>query len=346
MRSCDLLHEKKRTVYIELLRIISAFLVIVNHVDNPMIFYTDISISWYASIILFFISKVAVPIFLMISGCLLLEKRDSIEKYFSRILKFVAVMVLFSTVYYVYFFFDKEMSLAHYIKFFFGSATISYWYLFLYFGILIMLPILQKIAQSLSKQEMQLFLIVSIVIGGSIPILSIFTEIQIENELLEVLFSPYLGMLLMGYYLEKYVSLTKKHLWLATGLFVICIFLQVILTRYLYSIDESAYMRLDIRTSLFVSISAICFYIIIKYIFSSIKIPQTVEKILIYGGSLTFGIYLLGDLSLNIFLPVFRQIYSELDVFVAVVIYAIAINIWSGLCTSVIKKIPLLKSII
>lgn len=341
-----MLEEKKKTAYIEFLRIIASFFVIANHVNNPIIFYDSISKSWYATIVLFYVSKIAVPIFLMISGGLLLGKNDLKEKYYKRIVKFVITMLFFSAIYYVYFFYDEMKNVGHFIKFFCGSATIAYWYLFLYLGILIMLPVLQKIAQSLSKKEIEMFLIISLLINGGVRLLSIFTDVQIENEFLEVLFTPYLGMLFAGYYLEHYFTITKKKIWIALVVFVVIVFLQVILTRYLYSIDANNYMLLDDRTTVFISITSICFYIIIKYMFCNIKLSRSMEKVIVYGGSLTFGIYLLGDLFLNIFLPVFKQYYQKYNVFIVIVVYAISIYLWSGLCTSLIKKIPLLKKII
>lgn len=74
---------KSRETFLDLLRIIACFLVIVNH-TNSVIFLgsSPDSLDWYVSLTYFFISKIAVPIFFMISGYLLLKKEDNYKKAF------------------------------------------------------------------------------------------------------------------------------------------------------------------------------------------------------------------------------------------------------------------------
>ncbi len=69
-----------RKAYIEFLRILACFLVIVNHTAHSIFLLINPSLTWFSSLTWFFISKIAVPIFLFISGALLLKKQDMPRK--------------------------------------------------------------------------------------------------------------------------------------------------------------------------------------------------------------------------------------------------------------------------
>ena len=72
------MNPKERTEYLDHLRILACFLVIVNH-TNPAV-YSVASVhglTWYASLLYHYLCRMAVPLFLMISGACLLHKRDS-----------------------------------------------------------------------------------------------------------------------------------------------------------------------------------------------------------------------------------------------------------------------------
>ena len=88
---------KARAAFLDFLRILAAFLVIVNH-TNSYVFkaLTPADSQWHWSILWYYVSKTAVPIFIMISGACLLGKRDSYAKMGRRILRTVLALVLAS----------------------------------------------------------------------------------------------------------------------------------------------------------------------------------------------------------------------------------------------------------
>lgn len=76
------MNHSSRQVHIEFLRIVAAFLVIVNHTNSRIFLARAPSATWFASVTYFFICKIAVPLFLMIMGALLLEKHDTHQSPF------------------------------------------------------------------------------------------------------------------------------------------------------------------------------------------------------------------------------------------------------------------------
>lgn len=337
----------KKKTYIEILRIIAAFLVIVNHTNSTVFLNSTISKTWYASLLYFFISKIAVPIFIMIMGALLLEKRDTPKKYLIRIVRCVCVILVFSAINYAYFHEKEEWCIKGILESFLQGATNAYWYLYLYLGILIMLPILQILANALKKKELQLLLIISLLLAGTIPMLPLFSELKINSYLTTGLFNPYFGMLFCGLYIEKYMVVTKKRAFLAGLCFIILLALQVLMTRQFYLEDSSWYLQMDNRTYITITLGAICVFVIIKYLCSVFEISAILEKIIVYIGGLTFGIYLFGDLIIDVLKP-FRDWLTdqELHIMVVTIIIQVCVFIMCGICTAILKLIPGIKKIL
>lgn len=335
-----------KKLHIEALRIIACFCVIVNHTNSVIFQNVEISNLWYLSITYFFISKIAVPIFLLIMGAVLLGKQDSYDKYKKRIFRFVAVLIIFSAVNYIFKYHDANMTLYHFFKCLFGSVTNAYWYLYLYLGLLIMLPLLQKIAHSLAKREIELFLFISLVIAGTVPMLQIFIDLKVNNSFLVALFSPYLGLMFAGYYIETYVKLNKKIVLIACGTFIGLILIQVAITTGLYHNNPKSYLQLDNRTFITITAASLCVYMIVKYLFSIGTVPEGMRRFIIYCGGLTFGIYLLSDMSIVLLRPLYLTLKSDMWIFGAMILYEICIFIIGAICTIVLKKIPYIKKLL
>lgn len=335
-----------KKLYIEVLRVLAAVFVVVNHVYSPMFFFPKITDGWYACITLFFASKIAVPVFLMISGSLLLAKEDSKEKYLSRIGRWICIIVLTTSVYHVYSSYDNLGGIVTFLERMVGGASVSQWYLFLYLGILVMLPILQKIAVVFSKEQLQLLMLISIGIGGIAPMISVFTPLTISNEFLNVLMSPYFGLLFCGYYIDRYVDITTKKAVVSGVLFCVLLLVQVVATIYLYQLDDQNFLQMDNRIFITITASAICIYMLIKYLFENIMVPQWLSKGIVYTGKLTLGTFLISDLLINFFYPYLKGYIGKWNIFVVLLIYSIFIFFSSALCTVLLKKIPVVKRLL
>ena len=86
---------KGRVAFLDFLRILAAFFVIVNHTNSGVFLErTPAELQWHLSLLWYYTSKTAVPIFMMISGACLLGKRDSYGKIGRRILRTVLALVL------------------------------------------------------------------------------------------------------------------------------------------------------------------------------------------------------------------------------------------------------------
>ncbi len=207
--------KEKKIEYLEVLRIIACFMVIVNHTAGGLFKDRAPSLTWFGGLFYFFSSKPAVPLFLMISGTVLLGKNDTYKKTLDRILKIVIVLFVFSFLYKFVFFNQLTYSLNGFIEFLTEfinkNATNAFWYMYLYIGILLMLPILQKMVKNFNKNDYMYLMLITIVFLGTLPIIThFFTNIKVSGHIIDPLFSVYIGLFISGYFIDRYVEPNKK----------------------------------------------------------------------------------------------------------------------------------------
>ena len=340
-----------RKTYIEVMRIIAAFLVIVNHTNSDVFLKMcePQSLTWYISLTYFYVSKIAVPVFFMIMGGLLLQKVDKPKKSVERVVRMVIVTILFSFAYYVrgHWHNLSSMKLLEFIKqiFTFRSAN-AYWYIYAYIGLLILLPLMQRMAQAFSKRATLYFVVLSMGVMGFIPLMNIFFKITPHHYVTDMFFPVHLGIVFMGYYIEKYMTINKKVFFTAIFSFIFLIAFQVVATDAFYNKNSEQYLQLDNWQYLTVTLSALCFYLIFKYISTVFKTKESVAKVLCYIGSLTFGVYLISDMMISLTRELYGNLQQDCSIMIATVIWEILIFVFCCSITAVLKFIPGLKKLL
>ena len=202
------IQKKRKIVYLELLRIIACFCVIINHTNSGIFLSrTPDSKIWWVSLTYFFVSKTAVPIFLMISGVLLLGHVDTYRKWSSRMLHIFLDILIFSFFYYVWSMYtaDRSVNLIEYLKLIWQrNVTNAYWYLYLYLGILLMLPLFQRLSVNMGKREYELLILVCAVFMSTMPIVIHYMPgAAFSSYFCDPFFSEFVGIFFLGYYIPN-----------------------------------------------------------------------------------------------------------------------------------------------
>ncbi len=288
-----------RYVFIDMLRIIACFMVIVNH-TNSTIFgnATPAERDWWLSLTWFFMSKPAVVIFVLISGFTLVDKQDSYRKILSRIWRMLVVLVCFSAIYYVnqYVCGEREdFGLLDFVKtIYYSNISNAYWYIYFYIGMLVVLPFVQKFVTALNRTDILVFVGLALMISSIWPVFTHYAS-EFGNELyLELgFFNSYVSFLLMGYYFKEYVKRKKCYAVMAAVTFVVCLTFNVLMTRVEYSINgPQNYLFLDDRLHIPVVMMAFSLFYLLQYWNYSGRLSGVLSVV----GQCTFGIYLLSDL--------------------------------------------------
>ncbi|WP_069988487.1 acyltransferase [Massilioclostridium coli] len=346
--------EKNSTyyMYLDVLRIIACFLVIVNHTDSRVFLRTSPSETWFLGLTYFFICKAAVPLFLMISGVLLLRKIDSYKNIGKKILRFTIVLIVFSLLYYV----DGCLTsnspisiVSFFTSIYHNPATNALWYMYLYLAILIMLPILQKLANSMKKRDYQYYFFFSFIILGGMPIIVHYIPSAAYSDHFQLfIFSCYIGLLLLGFYIQNYLIINLKKCFIAIAIYIVGIAISVVLTYKEYLSSPKNYLFFDDRTLITVIAPSACLFIVVKYLFDKVHFGEKGKRIIKEIGGCTFGTYLFSDFFIHKLKAVGIEdsLFQTVNPFLAAVIMEIIVFSAGMAISFLFRRIPFIKKLL
>lgn len=339
---------RSRNANLDLLRILSAYLVIICH-TIWFIRLDEISTSARHGVFLLqAFSKIAVPVYFMITGCTLLTKSDSIRRTLQRVLRIGCVLVIFSIVQELLPLRDPATLLAFRLPSFLESiyrkpAIDAYWYLYAYIAILLMMPLLQKLVKSMSKSDFAYFFAISFLVFGVWPVLVEYTPIsEYTHHFTLPLFSTNICYLLMGYAFMT-IPHKKQPAALLLLLLVLSIAVNAVFMNHDHLATGGAYHQfMDNIAFLPMLIATGCFFALI----CRIPLNGNAAAICTELGRCSFGAYLLCDLFLEILSPVFYPLRAAVGQIPAVLLYQLMILAASVATAAILRRLPLLRKIL
>lgn len=352
--------KKEKQVDIELMRIIAVFFVLFNHSgESGFTVYSQCnlnSVGFWISRVLSGMCTLAVPLFYMITGALMLSKEPPALKklWGEKIPKMVFILLFWSFFYYlreVY----KGWAVFGMREFLIGCYEsewlVPLWYLYSYIPLLMSIPVLYRLANGLSNKE---FLY-------TIALVLFFEDIQPTVEYLlwegghtlngsfnlhwlcsSILIYPCLGYFLHTRAKDYWDGKKLGLLWVA-DLFVL------LLSSYLTF--KEAYLTgapaSDRFLKQFTLVNAATVFVTCQYCMNRFTPAEWIKKCIISMGGATFGIYVL-----HIFV---MRMYDVVDVYGYLIgglplpqlllglLYCLIIFLGGYLLTVVLKRIPLLR---
>lgn len=340
-------HLAARALDLDLLRLLCSFLVIVNHTYDYVRLSEASAPVRYASFAAFSFSKIAVPIFLMISGFTLLSKTDDIKKTFSRVLRIGLSLVVFSFVYEVYRYVSGQqdsLSIKRFLLFIYEQhTTTAFWYLYAYLGLLVMLPFLQKLAHAMSKQDFLLYFAIMLFFCSFWPLVVEYTPMSAYNEQFALPLSGSLvGYLFLGYFLHTH-SFKEPPAVVCILLTAVSVLLSAAVTNHSFVATSGArYLFLDGIGLLPTVVSSFCMFCLVRRLCRGRQLPAVIRPL----GAATFGVYLLADLFISLLFPMCVFLRAHLPALAAVFLYQLSIWAASLCCTLLLRRIPLLRRLL
>lgn len=216
-----------KLIHIELIRIIAAFLVIFNHTGPNgyflFSFYPFATMSYFAYMFCTVISKIDVPLFLMLTGALLLKKDMEPKKIAKKLIRMLIVLLLFTAVFYIRLHILKYSDIFtisdFFIRLYKGDIIIPYWYIYAYISFLLAFPFLRAMVKSLPENAYKYLIGIAILFIAILPCLEyrFSTGSVTLNQYGKVswLFTNIVIYPLIGYYLENVIDISKvnkKHI--------------------------------------------------------------------------------------------------------------------------------------
>ena len=340
--------DNKRIFYVEILRIIAIFFVIYNHTgDDGFKFFNTLAsgtAAYWVCMFFSIITRVNVPLFLMISGMLLLGKDEPLSYILKkRIPKYVIALILISL--FVYFrntgYDIHKFSAIEFIKkLYTGGIATPYWYIYLYIGFLIALPFLRAMAKELTEKNMIYLVILQLLFNGILVIFQFIAskgsgeyEYHINPAVItaDVVFYP-----LAGFYIGNKVRKIKgKTVLILGGVSLAAVAISMLMTDYkLRILGENAGDPTKPFFDVLRVLTAIFVFVLVRFIFEDRKISVPVQKVICNLGSCVFLIYLIEEIPKVDLWFIFEAMKTKIGGFAAIWIYVLIVLAVSWAVTS------------
>ncbi len=341
---------KKRIIYLDLLRILAIFGVIMIHVNGEGTWLMHkVSKLWLEKNFLgALVQSWPVPLFIAISGALLLDNKNftfktMLTKYIPRIL---IPLIIWHFIYYFYTY--PTFSLNNFITCFkhllIGKTYSHLWYLYLLLGLYLITPILKKLVQNLTKKEFTYLLILGFSITSLIPFISNFLSqdlMRFINPYKVLNFNIFILYYLLGFYLNKYIFINKRSLLIGISIFSLTSLVGLAALNNYLTVRRNAFTNFSGTSSIIAVIMVVFLFVLFKNINLN-KHQKMIEKL----GSLTFGVYLVHFILEKELLKLLHGSFIIINSYIGTVVVSITILIFSYFISYVISKIPLFKKII
>ncbi|MBR4071302.1 MAG: acyltransferase family protein [Clostridia bacterium] len=335
---------KQRYIWLDVLKIFACFFVIINH-SHGLLFeisgYTQSTVTFDA--IFFSICKIAVPLFVMTTGYLTLQKEISYKKTFLRIVRILVPLVLFSAHYYCYY--NKEN--ANIINFITKSVAnpqnIALWYLYMLMGLYLVIPFITKIVMHSSQRDLSFFMLAFLIAPPALYLIAKEMDHTINSYIFSSFFHISVCYLVAGIYLSRLklkfsLFITSIVLFVASEIPVIMGIINTFKTT-----GEMVY-AFDNWSSLPVIVSSISFFYIIRYLFENISPKKKLSKFIQQVSATTFGIYLIHNLAINLLFELqFVKDIFQINSFVVLIVFQIVVFAICSVIIFILKKIPGVK---
>lgn len=315
---------RRQKVYLEALRILACFLV--------MYLFTGNMVSTVAGKVIFSLAQESSCIFFMISGAVLLDKKESLKSiWIKRVLRISFIIVGISVVIFIH---RRDFDFFSWLgKIAENNVNPYLEFLYAYVAAMVCLPFLKVLAQNLPS-KMYLYLLIikniwEIVLyasrnGGIIYAAGLnFPIFMVDSAF----------YMLIGFWLENIVDISYSTKY-------VDIFLSIIIG----VIVASYYI---VKGQLLYDFVLISIFLLLKIIIKKYPLTKKKAEIICFGGSITFGMYLLsgpsGIFHKGVMLPLnpIRSLGCISSIIGAIILFFVY-----GIIVVILKSIPGLGRIV
>ncbi len=351
---------KERKIYIDFLKIIAIFLVLFNHTnDNGFVLFTVKQNSPFFLVYLFIaiFTKIAVPLFFMTSGAVMIGKNEPIKDIIKkRVLKYLFILVICSMLQYLYscyIAYPKPFSFLTFITRLYTSQLAgAYWYLYAYLAYLFMLPLLRRLGQAMKEKEF-LWMLLMFACINVLPIIDflLWKGSNYHNGQFSFFINiNYVFYPLMGYYIDQVVS-EKIQSW-KTMLILVCVsIISIVICSYMTIyrcnlIGEWKESSCQTFFGTLIFAPTITVFFMVKMIFIKHKPGEKVSNYISAIGGTTFGIFLFEEIYRRETKGILSILEPYIKTFPACLAWIFTAFCVGIIVTLILKKIPGVKKYI
>lgn len=325
---------KTRIAYYDNLRVLAIFGIIAIHVFQ--LWHHGEKVNGMYIYMFSEVVRYAVPIFLMLSGALLLN-RDIDLNYF---LRHKLTRITYPFIFYLVIAFVISL----FTDYEFSFNILSYnWYFWLILGVYLSVPIINKFIQHASVREIEYFLVVFVLAAIFYQFVLYY---NIDSYLNLNFFAAPIGFLVLGYYLsiKDFKINSRKLIILMLAVFIFATSMKMISTGAImpksfalnYEATQSAVLNSWVDVSIFVILQAGSLFVIFKNLnFAGFR------KAIVSISNLSYGMYLINSIVMFYITPFFTSLpRNGFEICIVIVLMSVFVFLISWAMVWVLSKIP------
>lgn len=328
---------KSRIEWLDTLRLIACFLVVLTHSAMPSTSEYGIYLA-----LLSFMGSPSSELFLSLSGAVLLPvKKDFISFYKRRFLKLIPPLFFWSIICLVVYVCIGKMSISTafiaFLKIPFGPVVGVYWFVYSMIGLYLFAPFISYWLRSASRTQVEFFLCLWL-INMLLPYSNLlcpnfFTATNGNHYWMLNMFAGFLGYWLLGYYLRHYPIKFGVNLRCVMVILGAIGYVSIIFILKIKGISVAPYVDN-------LQIGSVCLVALIYTLIQNFPVRnERINKVIRSVAMCSFGIYLTHILVAREFVWIF---FSKLDIHPVLSTPIIAI-ITIAICWGIVKLFNLTK---
>ena len=350
--------QTKRILWLDYARAVAIFFVVICHATEGSYYFIRMGekevtfFVWLTENILFTFGRLGVPLFVMISGGLMLRKEYNIKEFYKqRLFPLVVTTEIWIIICYFLSLFIKGNEYGTkdflYNLFFLKQSPLSHmWYMPMILGLYLVVPLISKALKTVSFADIYLPILCAIVAFSVIPLFNAFS-VEIIGFFPDAKLTIDVGfwggvygvLLILGNYISNEQILKKIKFPILVFVFILSFICNSIGARYFYVNKLTHSDIFGWYSSPFILLSSVCLIEMLR------RIPQhKCPKIIVFLSKGSFIIYLVHNLVLYIFNEIVKN--STLnecgDLTISVLRFFVSVSI-SILTVFIVNKIPLAR---
>lgn len=233
----------KNILWIDLLRIIAMFGIVLLHTTAPLLYqFEKISASyWWTANVYDSAVRVCVPLFFLISGYLLLGKSQKLSYFIlKRIKKVVIPLFAWSLIYLIWkriIVFDYTISIKSVYSIIITPSYYHLWFIYALIFVYYLIPILRKLILNSSEYTKYYFVIIWFFIVSTVPLFENFTGLVNKIDFLAM--PGFAGYFVLGYIIgHKNIS---KKIFIIANVILILSYIFTVVSTYLLSAQNGIF---------------------------------------------------------------------------------------------------------
>lgn len=347
---------RDRVLSFDVIRIVAVLAVVMIHSAATFIAYPPQSVEFIMANIFDGISRIGVPLFVMISGALMLDENKNlpIKTMLKYALKIFILLCIWSLLYAVVYQIitplseNKQVSVSAFFNaFVYGHYHL--WYLYMLIGLYLITPILRAFVKKSNEKIVFYFIVLAAIFQFAIPLVNVLINEATQTSNLLLNFSnkfkmgyvgQYTAYYLLGWYLTN-VSIKKTYRSLLYILGFAGVLITILGTQLMINDTNKIYNTFYSDIGINVMFYSIGVFVFLFHFYKDKKYKHF-NKISAALSKLTFGVYLIHPYIIFILNKHFNTRIAPLQLLMD---WAIAVAV-SFLITFILSKIPLLKKLV